>query len=183
MPIQLLLPVLLLVVFGIKFLINLSRYLEIRNLRNRFNDALEDPHKTFSPYKITAISLFETAGIKDPMLPYSQAVGNGYVATGKTSVFANLALKTKVIAQYGFQFFDEAEGVFRHRMLQAINPVYWVESIVFLPKYVLEYLGLSSDSLSARLLQIVYWGIVSVVVLFKDDFVKFLQSWLSSFLK
>lgn len=181
--IQLMMLVLLLVIFGIKALINLRRYSEIRNLRKRFENALKDPHKTFSPYKITAISLFKAAGIKDPKLPYSLPVGYGHFANGTTSVFENLALKNQFIAQYGFQFFDEAEGVFRHRMIEAINPIYWVETLAFLPKCLVEHLGFSSNNISTKLLQITYWIIVSMVVLFKEDLIMFLQSWLSSFLK
>jgi len=56
----------------------------------------------------------------------------------------------------------EAIGFCRDRLLETFNPAYWIEAVIYLPRKMLAYVGLSPESLAARILQVIYWVLSAV---------------------
>ena len=52
--------------------------------------------------------------------------------------------------------FEEAEGVFRKNMLDSFNPFYWIDLIVFLPKSLLAYIGISSEVTAYKICNVLF---------------------------
>ena len=120
------------------------------------------------------VELFKKANIRDTKLPYASPIGYGYMQTGKASVFDNIqSLKTNVV-EIVYSKFREAKGTFRSRIFQSFNPIFWIESVIYLPKAILNYLGMTGDSLFIRIIQVLWWiiGAMGLVVgiVFNKDF-------------
>ena len=111
------------------------------------------------------IKLFKEAEVQDGTLPFVEPAGYGFVSQGVASVFDNFPSKREDIVQVTIRMFQEAIGVYRTRTLEAINPLYWIELVVFLPQKVLKYLGVSAESLLTRVITLLWW-VTSVVAAF-----------------
>lgn len=74
--------------------------------------------------------------------------------------------------------FEEAEGAFRKNMIDSINPFYWVDLIIFLPKTLLSYLGISSETSAYKicnvLLTFIWWVFGIFLVYYKPQLQQFL---------
>jgi hypothetical protein len=115
--------------------------------------------------KLQIVRLFKNAGIQDQTLPSIDPIGFGYVQTSHPTVFNNLTFKRNDFVNATIGMFYESIGVYRYRMLETINPLYWIESIIFLPKTLLNYLGVSPESVVIKIVQLFYW-VISAFILF-----------------
>ena len=52
-------------------------------------------------------------------------------------------------------------GVYKTRTLEALNPLHWVETLIFLPREILNYLGVSQANVVSKLLQLIYWFVTA----------------------
>lgn len=59
-------------------------------------------------------------------------------------------------------------GVYRMRLIESFSPRYWIETVIFLPSRIIQYLGGKSDSLFAKLLQILYWIFTPLLIAVRD---------------
>lgn len=140
-----------------KFLINLSHYLRIKKLHKYFSDFVEKKRTDMNLYKQEVISLFKKAHIKDVKTPVSEPIGFGQVVNANVSVFSMFPSLRPVFAMESLNMFEEAEGVFRKNMIDCVNPLYWIELILFLPKSLLSYLGLPSEATAYKLLNVLFY--------------------------
>ena len=101
--------------------------------------------------------LFAKANIADSRIPFAQPIGYGQISTGMASVFENMFVNDADIISKILIKFDESIGVFRKRILQNFKPVFWIETIIFLPKNIIKYLGFNSNSLFTKIFQLIYW--------------------------
>lgn len=69
--------------------------------------------------------------------------------------------------------FYEAEGVYRQRMFDSLNPVYWIELIIYAPKKLLTYLGFDETKILFKtcniLLTFIWWSIMSIIIFFRPQ--------------
>jgi len=111
-----------------------------------------------SRHKSAIISLFEQAGIKDFVVSKMQPAGLGYVQTFDLKGFDNIHLIDFQVATNIQTKFDEAIGSFDHKMKQSFNPFFWIESIIYLPKNMINYIAPnSSNGGFIKVLQIIFW--------------------------
>lgn len=126
------------------------------------------------------ITILSKAGIEDTTIALAQPVGYGQLATGNASVFENMANLRVDVAGAMVNKVREAPYVYRSRMLEAFNPIYWIEFLIFLPRNTLGYLGVKPDTLLVRIGQLIWFlfGAASVVVglLFNTEFINWLKS-------
>ncbi len=59
--------------------------------------------------------------------------------------------------------FHKSIGIYRSRMIDAINPIYWIEFVIYLPKNVFQYVGASPESTLVKSTQIIYWLVAGIV--------------------
>lgn len=111
--------------------------------------------------------LVKKANIVDVHLPTTQPMGYGKIASFKASVAENFPSCFADFATVTNDMFYEMEGIFKSRIREAFNPLYWINLIIYLPKNLLEYFGLSSDNAGSKLLQLIWWliGIAGTVLI------------------
>jgi hypothetical protein len=75
-------------------------------------------------------------------------------------------------------------GIYRSRILETFNPLYWVEFVVCLPKHIITYLGVSPESTVIRIVQVLYWVFAPFLsllyALFKAEIDQFLKDLITS---
>ena len=89
--------------------------------------------------------LFKKAEIKDSQIPYADAIGLGMVNSGHFSVFENLYLLRGDVMNIINGYFKESINVFRKKIINTFNPIYWIDFVIYLPKKVLKYLNIGSE--------------------------------------
>ena len=119
------------------------------------------------------IKLFKDAGIKDIVCPVAGSLGMGQVATSNISIFSNVFIKDKYVKNIVIGMFEQAIGVYFSRIKETFNPIYWIETSIYLPKNMFSYLGVDSESVVIKIFQILYWTIViiitSIYALYKNE--------------
>lgn len=161
------------------FLQNYLRYRKSVNLLLKYQEYVEDPNIVFLQETHKIKNLFKKAGVKAPVHPTAIPVGMS-IQHGVYSTVDNLNIRTEEVIYSIVNSFHETIGVYRDRIVNSINPLYWVEFIFFLPKFLFEYLGLSPESIIIRLFQVVYWVLGLLYAIFEVEIITILKNWLST---
>lgn len=78
------------------------------------------------------------------------------------------------------QIIKEAIGKYQLELKKSKSVGYWIEAIVFLPRNLLNYLGLDKNSVSTKCLNVVltfiYWAFSIGMVLCKDEIIDMIKS-------
>ena len=146
----------------IKFVLNLSRFIQCKCYLSKYNNYIKDPKWGFIELSHQVVTLFKNAGVEDTTVPNVQFIGFGNFQASNPSVFSNISVIRKDIVSYVIGMFHQAIGIYRTRVLETFNPLYWIESIIFLPKQILNYMGVSSESIMIKVAQIIYWILVAI---------------------
>lgn len=172
----------ILAILSVKLIINLTKYIRCRRYLTLYFDWLRD--KKDVGWKVTerksqVIRLFKDAAIEDVSVPHTQPIGYGHIQAGNVSVQMNFPNNRQDIADYTISMFHQAIGTFKARMLETVNPIYWIETIVMLPKATLTYMGIKPEHVSVRILQLIYWmaaaTVTAVYSFFKPQLVDFIR--------
>ena len=98
------------------------------------------------------------------MIAYSQLLGYGQIATGQAYVMDQFPSIRDDFSSAILQTMEEAIGYYKFQVRQCINPIYWIESFVWLPKRLTTFLGLNSELKAMKLInlffQLIYWAIL-----------------------
>lgn len=62
--------------------------------------------------------------------------------------------------------FHDSLGVFKGRIKESLNPIYWIEFLIHLPKNILLYFDIPSKSILIKITQIFYWVIMTLCTAF-----------------
>lgn len=143
-------------------------------------DFLKQKDTNLSTYKRSIVNLFKRAGVKDSYIPTVNAVGYGQIASFNASIFANFPNLFKDHVSITLNMFDEAIGVYRSRIFETFNPFFWVECIIFLPKNILQYLGIDSEKVIVKIFQVIWWFAAPISIIFRDSIISFIKRLLLS---
>lgn len=164
-------------VWTFKIINNIINYFNAIRLYKIWWSCFSKDNENAVSYKQNIIKLFKNAGLKDNYEPISVPTGYGMVTTTKTSLFDNIFYDSKKNAGQVKQYFLEAKGVYRSRIFESFNPIYWIKCCIFLPKMIIEYLGLNSDTIFTKISQIIFWLIDSILIVkFKDQILGFIET-------
>ena len=129
-----------------------------------YNAYLKDPKWEFFEYQPQIVKLFKEAEIEDNTVTYVENVGYGKIlADAHVSVMSNIGNTRADVVTMVTSMFHKAKGTYRSRMLEAINPIYWLEFVIFLPKNVFRYTGASPESALVKTVQVIYWLLASII--------------------
>lgn len=105
------------------------------------------------------------SGLHDPVLSRMEPLGLGYARQQNMSPLDNLLFENAEILGRAREAMERAKGYFRGQALKSLNPIYWLELIVFLPKEIAKITGIKTDSKTSQgvinFVQVIYW-IVSI---------------------
>lgn len=127
----------------------------------------EDKEWGLVQYQKEVEELITAAGVQDASVPVVKPVGFGHFLKATTSLLLNFPGTDGESAALMTGMFHKAIGVYRRRMWQSLNPIWWMEYIVYLPANMIKYVGFSSESVFTKVLQIVYWvaGICATTII------------------
>ena len=161
-------------IFIFKLISNAWYYFSIKELSKIYYDYLKN-HNNMEIFKKTSevIDLFKKAKIKDIYI--LTTTDRGFISL---SFFNSFPSHFKEQASAAQKYFYIAEGTFSKNIKDCINPLYWIDLIVFAPKYIFEYLEITSNNFFIKFLKlfftIIFW-IISVLIIpvFQDE-IKFM---------
>lgn len=161
--------------FLYRFLSNRADLQSIQNYKEKYEAFLETPDASFAIHEAAVKRLFQRAKIKDVSLSYCEPVGYGKLRTGSVSLFNNMG-STRDDAVFAMrQCFLKAEGVFQENLSECFSPLYWIRTIIFLPNRICEYFGGTEDQVLAKVLQLVYWVLVPIALVWRDSLYLFIR--------
>ena len=168
-----------------KAIANVIKLFRIKFYESEFKKYLADKPNHIEQYKLQTIKLFKEAGIADTYTPVSQPMGFNQIANMQASVFVNFPSNMLVIAKPALDMFQNAIGIYRSRMIDSFNPIYWIELIIFLPKNLLIYIGLDSEKIAFKLCNVlltaIWWIASGLLIFFKTDLLNITIEFLGSF--
>ena len=151
-------------------------------LENHFKDWLKNPKNT----KIFAeqqevLNLLKKAKVKDKKVPISQHTGYNKFVVINASIQTNFLNRSDIFTVEITIMFWEAIGVFRNEIKNCINPLYWLNIILFAPKHLLIYLGGNPENHIFRILNIfltiIFWTISFIFSIFQEEIKTFILSY------
>lgn len=141
----------------LRFVLYLDKLIRIKRYLEAYKNYLRNPTFEFAQKKPQIIQLFKDAGLKDFVISRLEPAGFGHLRTLAVSGFENIALREADVVDGIRSRFNEAIGIFRHRMLQSINPLFWLEMIFKLPQHIFAFVGVLPDKLVVKIALIIYW--------------------------
>lgn len=163
----------LVVIHAIYNLINFLRYNHIETLLigNYTNNVKLNTKAKI--HKNEILNYIKNAGVKDKHINAIESLGYNQIASGSVSIFDNI-LNTRVdIANNVRNLLLEAKGNYWSRFINSANPFYWLKIILYIPKYLLSYLGLDAGSVFVKIFQLIYWAIgiifTIIITVFTDE--------------
>jgi hypothetical protein len=105
-------------------LLSIIKYQRLVQYHKKYMEFAITPNETFPTKKGQIIDLFKEAGVHDFTIGRIEPAGLGYVQTYNASGFANLTTLQEDIVVNIDRVFKEAIGVFKHRALQSVNPIF-----------------------------------------------------------
>lgn len=155
----LILFMIVIVIHALYNLINFFRYPHIEQLLlGNYTDDVNLKIKAKTNIN-SILNYIKYSGVKDKKIPISQALGYGQVATSCVSIFENLLNNRSDIAFQVNNMLLEAKGNYWSKFINSFNPFYWLRIVLYIPQYILSYLGVNADSVIVKIFQLIYWAI------------------------
>lgn len=115
------------------------------------------------------------SGIVEPTLTRVIPKGLGYVQTASgISTLDNMYVNDKEIVGHVFDSIIAAKGIFKQRIWDSFNPIYWIELVIFLPQKLMNYLNFRSSTQSTKIMNVLYWVLTTLLAIFNNDIHDFL---------
>jgi hypothetical protein len=123
--------------------------------------------------KSKIIDLFKKAGLESFSATAIKEVGYGRLTPVKVDIFENLEMALIAgdtnIPAIILKNFTRGIGVYKERAKEALNPLWWINLLIFLPeKLVSSYLGISIENnnvgVIVKTFNILYWLIDVIIV-------------------
>lgn len=152
-------------------LFNFSRLRKIKSLHTLYKTDLDK----FIEESQIALSLFKEAGLKDHgvqvttksrLVLRTASLDIPQYQQQNISIFDNLTFNHEDVVPAVTGLFMKAKGIFRHRLKESINPLFWIQYILNLPAHLLKYLGLGEGNFIIKSIQILYWGLGMIKILY-----------------
>ena len=177
---------------AVMLLINTYRLFRIRLLNKEYQEyfsALSQGNATldFVRRQPEIKDLLTKADLGKPKIPRTEALGLGQIINHELDVINNMTMNDQQVVQLMMRLFFEAEGTFSYRIRQSINPIFWLETVIFLPSVLLGFVGVSPTSWFSKMANFVMWIFAAVGFVFSlPDFYDLrdaVSTYLAEFLK
>ncbi|WP_207706239.1 hypothetical protein [Clostridium sp. HBUAS56017] len=164
-----------------KLVINIIAFIKVKYFYKRYTLWLfQDRDMSLVTYRRAIITLFKNADIKDAYIPTTSKIGYGRIASFNASIMNSFPSAYEDFAVNITRMFHEAIGVYRSRIFETFSPIYWINSLIFLPKRFLTYLGLNAESVIVKLLQCIWWFIAPIALILRTQIVDYIMHLLPS---
>ncbi|HET6556634.1 MAG TPA: hypothetical protein VFG54_04925 [Prolixibacteraceae bacterium] len=140
-----------------QFINNLYKYLRIKYLYEIYLKCLVTSNVEFLQKTEEVKSLFKEAGLKDFVFIHQESLGFGHYSNMTVSGFDNMTLNRLDVVTHMQTTFNKAIGVYRKRFTDSYNPMFWIDFIIKLPKYLLGYFGVLPEKIIVKIFNVIYW--------------------------
>jgi hypothetical protein len=168
----------------LKLVLNVVRYVRTKRYHSRYTKWVDDPDWKFHEYRAQVVRLLKDAGVEDNHYGVTRGVGHGRTQVANASVLANFPSTRADFVAYTHRMFRQAIGTYRARILETFNPLYWIETILYLPREALKYLGIPPENVFVKLLQLVWWALGTIAAIvylaYKPEIGAIVRAWLSN---
>jgi len=158
----------------IRFTINYFKFKRVENLHKKYKDYLFSKKIEFAQFKEEIKDLFKEANLKDSTVSHQESIGFGKFTNANVSVIDNIMSNRQDIVGLINLKFHEAIGVFKKRYKESYNPIFWIDFIIKLPQYLMQFFGVLPEKIAVKILLIIYWLLVVFFGLKKFDLINFL---------
>ncbi|MCD7911010.1 hypothetical protein KC480_05660 [Bacillus velezensis] len=159
---------LFLIVLLLNFVYNYYKYKQCEKFISWYEKWLIDPdfNVNLLEYKSSVVSLVERAGFGDVLIPYTEEAGYGRIRTGQVSPIKQFPSRAQDIATGILIQLSSSKGTYRKRMLISVNPLAWLEILIYLPSFLLNYIGIKKNSMLSKLFNVLWWifGVVLIPI-------------------
>ena len=163
-------------IFLYRLVTNISALTRLNHYDEEYTMYLSHPERNFREHTAALVQLFKQAGVSDIQIPFVQPMGYGQILQGHTLLFSNMDNRREDVVANMIRCLAEARGTFKHRILESFSPLFWINQLLFLPRTVMAYLGVSGENIIVKLLQLLYWLITPLFVVFRDNLCKYIFS-------
>lgn len=115
------------------------------------------------------------SGIGEPILSYMDPKGYGYVAQQNMSVIDNLLYLNNDVQEQAISTLKRVKGYYLSQTKRSLSPLFWLETLLFLPKAMVNASGIETTSKFAetglKVVQLLYWIIVLWIVFSKPELI------------
>ena len=175
----------LLIAFVCLFVYKLANNILFLTRTNRYQkkhlEYLQGHCQNFPEYAHLIRSVFQSAGVDDAKFTVWESSGLGVVRATTASLFKNVTIKGEPFATETQKAFAESRGVFKHRIVEMLSPLYWLNYVLYLPKNILVHLGVDPKQLAMRIIQIMYWIFTPLLLIFRDRICAYIAELLLQF--
>jgi hypothetical protein len=151
----------------IRLLLYMDKMIRLTKYQKKYYQFLSDHNQDFVRHKRQIIQLFNEAGLPDPVISRIEPAGYSQLKTYSISGFENITVIDNEIIGHMRPKFQEGIGVFKHRMIQSINPIFWIEFIVKFPEMMFKYVGVLPENILVKIINILYWIVLGLLGLKK----------------
>ena len=155
---------------------NISLFIRTCYYRKKYMAYLADTKANFVQFVPAVSKLFKSADLEEGYFAIAEPVGYGYLHTDSVPHFANLAHRREDFVGATLRCFDQAKQVYKSRLIESFSPLYWVRVVIFLPKHLFLYLGVSADSMFVKIIQLIYWIGTPLLIAFRDNLYEYIAS-------
>ena len=166
------------VIILLKFSTNTMKWISAKRLRAQYQESFYKDGKPFSEQIPQARKLFIDAGLNKHTIHVMESVGYGHVVSFNAIVVDNLDSKRADMVSSALELFDQLVGTYRMRMIESLSPAYWIDVVIFLPRYIVKYLGGEESGVWAKILQLAYWVLTPLFVAFRTDIYQYIADFL-----
>ncbi len=173
-----------LIICAIRILSNAYKYYRCSKLMTCYLAWLESnyPDEDIFQTKYEVTKLLSVTPDKGLALTLPTGLGQGYTANHST--LFSYPNRNHPFATATYEMFAESKGVYKTKVLETFNPLFWIDLIVWLPRKFLSYLGINESSFASRLLMIllqaIYWLCSLIAITFKEDIQSLLLTFITS---
>ena len=161
-------------IFIYKLISNFYYLKRCKSLQNGYFEWIKSTNADYTSYRREVLNLFKKANVTDAYIPTAQPIGFMQISTFKASVQQNFPSLITDHVSATMTMFDESIGVYRLRIKECFNPIYWIDCVIFLPKNILTYLNLDSEKVAFKILNVIFssiwWLIIASITIFDIDF-------------
>lgn len=154
--------------FVYRLVTNVSALIRINYYDRKYTMYLNNPEKNYKENTAAVVQLFKKSGIPDLQIPFVRPMGYGQIYQGHTSFFDNIDNRRDDVVANMLKCFFEAKGTFKHRIFENFSPLFWIEQALYLPRTILEYLGVNGSNLIVKIFQLLYWIATPLLIVFRD---------------
>ena len=167
----------LLVVIAITWFLRLGDLREINQLIEQYEAWLDDHSQKPSAYKFQ--KLYQKAYGTDQAKKEVPVIEGKLLMVHTLDLFKNFPSTTQELYKEQQVELLGIQDVFQERYNEIFSIKYWINFVVFLPKEIINYLGLETDHIVVRALQVIYWLFTPVLVFFRTKLISLVLKLLS----